>query len=42
MRLKPETEEEAVAGIGISGRSASTAPAYIQDFPLLKIKCGRR
>lgn len=42
MRLNPDTEEEAVAGIGIVGRSASTAPAYIQDFPLLKIKCGRK
>lgn len=42
MRLKPETEEDAIAGIGIAGRSASVAPAYIQDFPLLKIKCGRK
>ena len=27
---------------GIVGRKASDAPAYIQDFALLKIECGRR
>jgi len=42
MRLDPETEEDAVTGIGVAGRNASIAPAYVQDFPLLKIKCGRR
>lgn len=42
MRLEPETEEEPAPGVGIVGRNASIAPAYIQDFPLLKIKCGRK
>jgi hypothetical protein len=27
---------------GIVGRNASDAPAYIQDYALLEIKCGRR
>ena len=26
----------------LSGRAASQAPAYTQDFPLLTIACGRR
>jgi len=42
MRIKPETDEDVTVGIGIVGRNASIAPAYVQDFPLLKIKCGRR
>ncbi len=29
-------------GQGLSGRQASAAPAYTQDFPSLKIECGRR
>ena len=29
-------------GIGIAGRKASEAPAYIQDFAVLKTECGRR
>lgn len=41
MRLKSETDEEPPPGIGIVGRNASIAPAYIQDFPLLKVKCRR-
>ena len=40
MRLDSGAEE--IPGIGISGRQASAAPAYIQDFPQLKIKCGSR
>jgi hypothetical protein len=27
---------------GLSGRAASQAPAYTQDFPTLTIACGRR
>ena len=37
-----EVEEEQAAQNGLSGRAASEAPAYTQDFPLLTIACGRR
>lgn len=36
-----EAEEEAPQN-GLSGRAASQAPAYTQDFPSLTIACGRR
>ena len=46
MRIEPETDAEAdteaETGDGIVGRKASEAPAYIQDFALLEIKCGRK
>jgi hypothetical protein len=42
MRLTPDTESEAAVEDGISGRQASEAPAYIQDFALLEIKCGSK
>ncbi|MFQ6004861.1 MAG: hypothetical protein ACE5OQ_05090 [Woeseia sp.] len=44
MRFDPEidTDTETDSEVGIIGRNASEAPAYIQDFALLKIKCGRR
>lgn len=42
MRIKPETDEDTPVGIGIAGRKASIAPAYVQDFPQLNIKCGRK
>ena len=38
---KGEGEEQAPPG-GLSGRAASQAPAYTQDFPSLTIDCGRR
>ncbi|MGH8496382.1 MAG: hypothetical protein ACREVN_09625, partial [Gammaproteobacteria bacterium] len=43
----PEEKEEGEAEEppppnGLSGRAASQAPAYTQDFPLLTIACGRR
>ena len=40
--MRFDNDTEAVPGIGLVGRQASAAPAYIQDFPQLKIKCGRR
>jgi hypothetical protein len=40
MRIKPDAVAD--SGNGIVGRNASEAPAYIQDFALLKIQCGRR
>ena len=42
MRFEPETDDDAPAAIDIIGRNASIAPAYIQDFALLKIKCGSK
>lgn len=40
MRFDPESETP--AGFELVGRNASTAPAYTQDFALLKIRCGSR
>jgi hypothetical protein len=46
MRFVPEadvdTETTKATEYGIYGRKASVAPAYIQDFALLEIRCGRR
>jgi hypothetical protein len=42
MRFEPDAEEDTVTIVGIAGRQASVAPAYIQDFASLEIKCGRR
>ena len=42
MRFETETDDDAPAVIGIVGRNASLAPGYIQDFALLKIKCGSK
>ena len=42
MRFEPDAEDDAPAATGIVGRNASTAPAYIQDFAELKIKCGSK
>jgi hypothetical protein len=48
MRFPPPTEdadegegEEQAPQTELSGRAASQAPAYTQDFPLLTIACGR-
>jgi hypothetical protein len=40
MRFNSDTDADTVDGI--SGNKASEAPAYIQDFASLEIKCGRR
>ncbi len=40
MRFNPDTDTD--TGKGSVGKKASEAPAYIQDFALLKIECGRR
>ncbi len=44
MRFNPDTDTDTATdtGRGSVGKKASEAPAYIQDFALLKIKCGRR
>ena len=44
MKLGADRDSNSGHGMkkGIFGRQASAAPAYIQDFPLLEIKCGRR
>ena len=48
MRFSPEVEAEAenettpLSEKAMIGRNATEAPAYIQDFALLEIKCGRR
>ncbi len=42
MRSNPDTDTDTDIGKGNVGRKASESPAYIQDFALLKIKCGRR
>ena len=41
MRVNSETDNDPDAGSGNFGKKASEAPAYIQDFALLEIKCGR-
>ena len=41
MRFNSDTDADADAGKGITGKKASEAPAYIQDFASLKIECGR-
>jgi hypothetical protein len=40
--MRFEEEEVTSSGKGIIGRQASEAPAYVQDFASLEIKCGRR
>jgi hypothetical protein len=40
--MRFEVEEDDSTGKGIVGRQASDAPAYVQDFASLEIKCGRR
>jgi len=42
MRFNSDTETDTDFGKGIIGRKALEAPAYIQDFALLEIECGRR
>lgn len=48
MRNEPEIDPDAgdtprpVTPVGIIGRQASVAPAMLQDFASLEIKCGRR
>jgi len=45
MRFTPDTEDEAESELtekAMIGRNATEAPAYIQDFAKLDIKCGRR
>jgi hypothetical protein len=48
MRYRSDTESESEPGAtpltvkAMIGRNASEAPAYIQDFATLEIKCGRR
>ena len=42
MRFSAESDTEKEAKKGIFGKRASEAPAYIQDFALLEIKCSRR
>ena len=42
MRSNSDTDADADAGKGITGKKASVAPAYVQDFASLKIECGRR
>ena len=42
MRLNSVSDDELENEKGFAGRKASEAPAYIQDFALLKIKCGRK
>ena len=42
MRFNPDTGSDKDTGKGSVGRKASEAPAYIQDFASLQIKCGRR
>jgi hypothetical protein len=40
--MRFSTDNDTDTGKGSVGKKASEAPAYIQDFALLKIKCGRR
>ena len=40
--MRFELDSETASGNGNVGRKASAAPAYIQDFASLQIKCGRR
>ncbi len=42
MRLNSVSDDELENEKGFAGRKASEAPAYIQDFAVLKIKCGRK
>ena len=42
MTNKSDTDTGTGTEIAIIGRNASEAPAYIQDFAILEIKCGRR
>lgn len=42
MRLEVDPENKVKGRNGLVGRSASIAPAYTQDFPVLDVKCGRR
>lgn len=42
MRFNSGTDADTDTGRGSVGKKASEAPAYIQDFALLKIKCGGR
>ena len=41
MRFNSDTDTDADTGKGITGKKASEAPAYLQDFASLKIECGR-
>lgn len=41
MKSTPEEESEMDPKLGIAGRQASVAPAYIQDFASLEVKCQR-
>jgi hypothetical protein len=41
MRVKSGSEDEPTSRNGLIGRNASIAPAYTQDFALLKFKCRR-
>lgn len=40
--MRFELDSETASGNGNVGRKASEAPAYIQDFATLQVKCGRR
>jgi hypothetical protein len=42
MKFDSEADTDADSGKGIFGRKALEAPAYIQDFAVLEIECGRR
>lgn len=42
MRFESEPVEDSGVDKGLVGRQASSAPAYIQDFPELEIECRRR
>ena len=42
MRSESDKDAEPDTGDGIFGTNALEAPAYIQDFALLEIKCGHR
>ncbi|MEO1245749.1 MAG: hypothetical protein AAFX56_08740 [Pseudomonadota bacterium] len=42
MRLPGQANADSKGRNGLTGRNASLAPAYTQDFPELEIKCGRR
>ncbi len=41
MRFNSDTDTDADTGKGITGKKASEAPAYLQEFASLKIECGR-
>ena len=42
MRLSEDAEDKKTGRSTLIGRHASIAPAYTQDFPVVKTKCGRR